>query len=57
MKVMVACGVNWGFRGHEEHARLTRDQIYHGIFPPSHAFAGREFWGIQDILSSTSHDS
>ena len=52
-KVMGYFETNFGFRGGEEHMKLERKHIERGVFPPGHEWAGKEFWGIQNMPDKT----
>ena len=43
MKVLVAHGMNFGFRGAKEHAYHRADYLYKGTFEVGHKLAGLPF--------------
>jgi len=57
MKCMVGFGSKFGFRGNDEHTKLTRDKIYTGYFPAGHRFEGMQFWGILGMTDKTSNNN
>ena len=54
MKVLLIFGCLFGLRGNQEHTMLTTDNIGSGTYPDSHhAFAGMDWWGLQNICDKT----
>lgn len=55
LKILVGCGIYFGFRGIEEHAYLTNDMIIQGKFEIGHAFEEYDFVGIGSMMIDKSN--
>ena len=53
MKLLVGCGLYYGFRGQVEHTNLEVSNFTHGSFPSNHPFSGYDYFGIDGLLDKT----
>jgi hypothetical protein len=50
-KIMVGCGIYFGFRGAKEHVFLRKSDWITGVFGPSEPYAGKRFVGLGVLVT------
>ena len=55
-KIMVGCGIYFGFRGRSEHACLRHCDAQRGFYETGHAYEGKRFVGIGQLKDDKKHN-
>ena len=52
-KMMIGCGIYFGFRENSEHTNFSRNNLERGFFEEGHPLQGEEFYAVRNMLDKT----